>query len=101
MVLKDNLSANLRDRRQAQHREHSGPFLFCTTSWSDLFSAVHLFPFCFNKIEAPVCSLVSNCIQSVECQMSLPHTHEALMGMLLRHNRVITETRNEGLKLTG
>jgi hypothetical protein len=48
-----------------------------------------------------VCSLVSNCIQSVECQMSLPHTHEALMGMLLRHNRVITETRNEGLKLTG
>lgn len=66
------------------------PSLFCMTSWFDPFSGVNLFPFFFNKIEPPVCSVASNYIQPVECQMSVPHMpHGAPMGHAPRHNRMI------------
>lgn len=60
------------------------------TSWFDLFSEVNLFPFFFNIIEPPVCSIVSNYIQPVECQMSLPHKLTGVpQEMHWRHNSMI------------
>lgn len=72
MALKDSL---LTRRTSAKHNAENllVRSFFCMTSWFDLSSEVNLFPFFFNKIEPPECSIASNYIQPVEFQMSLPH----------------------------
>lgn len=77
------------------------PFLFCMTSWFDLFSEANLFPFFFNNIDPPACSVASNYMQPVECQMSPLHQLTgAPMGNALRHNRLtimVTEKQEQGV----
>lgn len=66
---------------------------------------MNLFPFFFNEIDPPACSVASNYIQPVEWQMSPRHRLTgAPMGNARRHNRLTImgteKLGTRGLKLT-